>query len=245
MKKILSLGAGVQSTAMALMFNENPRIKPDLAIFADTGEELKETYDMISYIEKKVPYPIYKLKPKKKLSEEMNREDRHLSIPFFLEGKGKASRQCTYDMKIKPIRKFIKKEFGEAIVFIGITLDEIHRVKKSEVKYIKNSYPLIYNYKKPMNRNDCIEWLKSKGHPIPVRSACYFCPFHSDQYWLWLKTYKPDIFNRACEMDKKIRKYGHFKKKGYLHRSCRPLEKVKFDDTPNMFQEECEGFCGV
>jgi cyclopropane fatty-acyl-phospholipid synthase-like methyltransferase len=34
----------------------------------------------------------------------------------------------------------------------------------------------------------------------------------------------------------------------YLHRKCIPLDEVNFDiktDQPNMFNNECEGMCGV
>ncbi len=43
--RVLSLGAGVQSTTMALLALENALPKPDYAIFADTGWEPKRVYE--------------------------------------------------------------------------------------------------------------------------------------------------------------------------------------------------------
>jgi len=34
-----------------------------------------------------------------------------------------------------------------------------------------------------MNRSDCIFYMKKNEFPIPVKSACVFCPYHSD--WMW------------------------------------------------------------
>ena len=37
------------------------------------------------------------------------------------------------------------------------------------------------------------------------------------------------------------------KVKNFVHRSCVPLDEVKFknDDGPDLFNQECEGLCGV
>ena len=57
--RILSLGAGVQSSTMALMANEGAfGPLPDYAIFADTGWEPKKVYDHLKWLESQLSYPV-------------------------------------------------------------------------------------------------------------------------------------------------------------------------------------------
>ena len=56
---ILSLGAGVQSTALALMAERGMIEKPVAAIFADTGAEPAAVYRHVEWIRSQVSFPIY------------------------------------------------------------------------------------------------------------------------------------------------------------------------------------------
>src|SRR6056300_399255 len=57
---ILSLGAGVQSSTMALMAEEGAfGKKPDAAIFADTGWEPKPVIEHLNWLKKQLSYPVY------------------------------------------------------------------------------------------------------------------------------------------------------------------------------------------
>jgi hypothetical protein len=48
---VLNLGAGVQSTALFLLAREpDPKVRFDLAIFADTGEEPSAVYKHLGYL---------------------------------------------------------------------------------------------------------------------------------------------------------------------------------------------------
>ncbi|MCK9513952.1 MAG: hypothetical protein M0R28_22370 [Pigmentiphaga sp.] len=60
--RALSLGAGVQSTTMALMAaHEEIGPMPDCAIFADTGWEPKAVYDHLAWLMSPnvLPFPVY------------------------------------------------------------------------------------------------------------------------------------------------------------------------------------------
>ncbi len=50
MLRVLSLGAGVQSTTLALMAAHGDIDQPDLAIFADTQWEPREVYDHLRWL---------------------------------------------------------------------------------------------------------------------------------------------------------------------------------------------------
>ena len=94
------------------------------------------------------------------------------------------------------------------------------------------------------------------GYPDPPRSACYYCPFHSDTEWRRLRDDDPEHFQKALDFDKIIRAayIQHDKStrmEVYLHSSCKPLGEVDFDNDEDKgqqvwdFQSECEGMCGV
>lgn len=57
------------------------------------------------------------------------------------------------------------------IQYLGITIDEIQRMKPSEVAWSRHEFPLI---DKRMNRAACSAWLKKAGLPEPPKSACVF-----------------------------------------------------------------------
>ena len=86
-------------------------------------------------------------------------------------------RQCTTEFKINPIRKALRK-YKPVIQWIGISLDEAHRMKPSRDDWIENRWPLI---DLRMKRHDCLRWMQEKGYPQPPRSACVFCPYMSDR----------------------------------------------------------------
>ena len=58
---IISLGAGVQSSTMALMSAKGDLPKVDACIFADTMYENSSSYKYLKYLEALLPFPIYKV----------------------------------------------------------------------------------------------------------------------------------------------------------------------------------------
>jgi len=50
--KVISLGLGVQSTAMYLMSSLGELNRADYAVFADPGAEHPKTYELLIYLEK-------------------------------------------------------------------------------------------------------------------------------------------------------------------------------------------------
>ena len=126
---VLNLGAGVQSSCLALMAARgefDPQL--DFCVFSDTQAEPAGVYDWLPWLEKELPFPVYRvtsgnleadsLTPRKatqkaKLYEEGEEYMRRL-IPLFGEapdGKKTAAlgRICTADYKIVPIEREIKK----------------------------------------------------------------------------------------------------------------------------------------
>ena len=263
---IISLGAGVQSSTMALMAacgDITPM--PVAAIFADTQAEPKSVYTWLDWLEKQLPFPVHRVS-RGSLEDESTTVFRsvtgttwtRLAPPAFMWENGKCQgplmRQCTRDSKLRPIIRETKRlagKGGEAIVWIGISSDESLRMKESREKRITHRWPLV---ELAITRNGCLDWLKSKRLPNPPRSACVFCPYHSDREWRRLKSDEPAEFSRAVAYELKLQaavsQATGFRGMPFLHRSGELLSMVDFSTEEergqlNMFNNECEGMCGV
>lgn len=168
-------------------------------------------------------------------------------------------RNCTRDFKITPIYQclrryagvgFRKKMTSHVYAQVGISLDEVVRMKPSKEKWETRVFPLI---EMRWRRIDCLNYL-AEHWPHPVgKSACVFCPFHNNSHWREMKEQRPVDFERACEVDESIRAL-HEQNRGlqeeiFLHRSLEPLREAYFDerqlDLWGEFAGECEGMCGV
>lgn len=267
--RVISLGAGVQSTTMALMAAHGEiGPMPDCAIFADTGAEPRAVYDHLRWLMSPnvLPFPVHivergNLRADNLANARGEKTSGKLStIPAFTMGvDGRAaplSRQCTRDYKIDPIVRKLRRLFGVAYrqripkgarveQWIGISTDEAHRMKPSHERWIEPRWPLIEQL---MSRGDCLRWLERNDYPQPPKSACTFCPYHSDSAWAEMRNTDPEGWADAIAFDKAIR--GGFKgTRGevFLHRSLKPLDEVVFanDNQPDLFGNECEGMCGV
>ena len=117
--RILSLGAGVQSSTLALMIEKNLVPMVDCAIFADTGAEPKEVYTWLEWLKEQVSYPVH-IVQWRNLKEDLiavaNGKRNIVPIPFFtIDESGKKGimrRQCTADYKIRPVTKKIRELLG-------------------------------------------------------------------------------------------------------------------------------------
>jgi hypothetical protein len=269
----LSFGGGTQSTTLlalsALGLRGVPRA--DVAIFADTQAELPDTYEHIALMtrwaaDRGIPVKtvtVGNLGAQIVGDQAARQSGYQISIPAFTSGKsdGILRRQCTAHYKLDPIRQAVREKLGlqprqvaagkfQVRALIGISLDELIRIKPSQETWIENCYPLV---NARLTRQDCLKILTELGLPHPVKSACFFCPFHDDTYWAWLKRERPSVFAQAVEVDRRIRDQTRagVERPVYLHDSRKPLAEVEFDDprqtrfSVDGFGNECEGLCGV
>ena len=216
------MGAGVQTSAMLIKYYK----EYDYIIFADTGDELPETYE---YIEKY-------LKP---FCEEHNanwitvRHPKYDSLMDWSMDKKilpmRSTRQCTKEFKVFPIQRFVRKHGARirdpCIMDIGFSIDESHRLgnDKHTPKYIKKNYPLLDD---KLSRKDCEKIITDFGWPIPAKSGCDFCPFKrwSEFKKLWQE--RPERFKEVVAMEKNDRGYpNHTLKDGHK------LESIMLQNT--------------
>lgn len=261
----------MQSSTLALMAVQGQLDPmPDCAIFADTGAEPKAVYEWLNVLEKLMPFPLHRVQHANGLLENIKdsvKGGRFAGAPFYTESsefnkkdrEGRLRRQCTREFKVTPITRKIRELCGLekhqkagkeilAVQYIGISLDEVVRMKPSFNKWIQHRWPLI---EKRMTRWDCMLWLEKNGYPVPPKSSCTFCPYHSNNEWRWLKNNDPDGWNQAVEVDKLIRGGVRGTTQNlYLHRDMVPLDEVDLStDTDRgqleLWGNECEGMCGV
>lgn len=261
--RTLSLGAGVQSTTLALMAERGEIPKPNAAIFADTQWEPKATYQHLDWLETQLSFPVRRVSAgnlrESILAKRNPTGGRYVSIPTYTvkptgeEGMGR--RQCTAEFKLVPISREIRRLLGkpspayippEAVeVVIGISLDEVWRIKPARQKYMRNIYPLI---DLRMTRRDCVGWLIRHGYPVPPKSSCIGCPYHGNATWAEMRQAAPKEWEDAVSVDRSLREGSNrgMVAAEFLHAARVPLSEADLgDETADLFSNECAGVCAT
>ena len=255
MKTFLSLGAGVQSSTLALMCAHGEIEMPDAAIFADTQWEPKAVYDWLDWLEQQLPFSVHRVTQgslrEAVLVQQNSTGGRFATVPWHMvtseNERSMGRRQCTREYKVDPLRRKIRELVGprgQCCVMIGISTDEAHRMKPARNKWQHHIWPLI---DKRMSRGDCLAWMMRKGYPMPPKSSCLGCPYHSDAQWREIKKV-PQEWADVVEIDRIIRKpVRGMRSQQFMHRSCVPINEAAFNDDrqADLFGNECEGMCGV
>jgi hypothetical protein len=278
---IISLGGGVQSSAMALMAAVGDITPmPQAAIFADTQAEPKEVYRWLDWLEKQLPYPVHRvtagsladMEMQIRVSKKSGKTYKKSEIPAFGKNpdgsKGILGRKCTRDFKIQPIkvkaRAICGVKRGQKTItvtqWIGISYDEMGRATASREPWSQTRFPLL---EKEITREGCLEWMKAHGYPEPPRSACLFCPFHSDHEWRRIKGGDAAEWQYVQDFEKQLQasaeKCQVMRSVPFLHPSLVPIGEVEFkaakaaDGSKQMTMHEmwndikndCSGMCGV
>jgi len=227
--------------------------KVDYAIFADTGWEPQAIYDHLDRLEREIAapagIPVLRVSSGNIRDDALDPNHRFASMPLYvLNADGKAGmtrRQCTGEYKIKPIKRQIRELLGyphpvrvpkDVYVeqWVGISTDEFHRAKDSDVKYMRNRHPLI---DLGWSREDCVRYLTSLGFAGTPKSSCLGCPFHGNAQWRHIRDNSPEEWEDVVAFDAAIRK-GNARAnatgnqllgQAYLHRSRVPLCEAPID----------------
>jgi hypothetical protein len=276
MSKVLevgSIGAGVQSSNMVMRSIHGEFPKLDYGIFADTGYESKATYRFLyNFLIPQMQDAGITMLVVKKDDDLLESAFRHhgftgihanqgSQVPVFVSSeKGigiSIRRSCTYDYKVKIIEKAEREILGlkkgqrwplelKIRNWMGISYDEIQRMKVSQRPAVEFYYPLV---EERLTRGHCLEWMEKHGYPRPPRSACVFCAFRSNDYWRELRDTDKDGWDLAVNFDKRLRtdkgENSTWKGELYLHRDG-PLDEILFESDGQLsLLDECEGMCGV
>lgn len=259
--KILSCGAGMQSTALALMSCENkkkgnvyPEIPEyDLIVFCDMGHEPPWVYDQVEFIRKAceesgITFKVLETGLYGNYMEKFGVQ-RVATIPFWSVDengkKGKMRRQCTIEYKIEAIQKYVRYELlgykfrqkckkedkGAHEMHIGFSKEEEHRVFESMNPMFVTHFPLV---KMGLTRADNYAYILEKWGLETKASACGYCPFHRNFFFQHIKENCPDCYKAVVDMDNLLEErqpQSAIRSKLYISRSRKRIA----DLTP----EEC------
>jgi hypothetical protein len=241
-------GGGGQSAGIAALICQGKLPKPDYAILVDTGRERTATFDYYkahtlpalsaigvnSVVIEKELYATVDLTSK---------NGRNILIPAFTDindGVGKLTNYCSKEWKLRVKRRWLRDQgIRECDTWLGISFDEVRRVRKDDVKWDRTLYPLI---DLQMRRHDCDLEVARMGWPKAPRSACWMCPNACDGEWQDMKRNHPADFARAVAFERELRKGDP---NLWLHESCVPLDEVDLESKSALaFEKGCEtGMC--
>lgn len=264
--RVFSFGGGVQSTA-ALVLAAQGKLQVDAFLFANVGEKAENPATLRYVREIAMPYAEahgIRLEELRRMKRDGTPEDlydrimsgkRGLVIPVHLKGSGPMRRQCTLDFKIRVVDRWLREHGATArnpaTVMLGISTNEELRALRQHdgPNYRQTVYPLLAPDVR-MSRMDCINVIVHAGLPIPPKSSCHFCPWHTVQAWRDLRDDEPVLFMTDVAMEQHLTdwslKRGH--RAVYLSSQQRPLLQVVGDAIqPSLFEDEtCEsGYCMV
>lgn len=254
--RILSLGAGIQSSTILLMSCKGELPKLDAAIFSDTGWEPQAVYEHLDWLKGEaeahgIPVHIIskgniredalisQVRGKVKDDGDGNRVARWASIPYYTlnaDGSiGAVRRQCTMEYKITPIEKKLRAMLGyKPRQRIPVSAVEMWiGISLDETRRARVSQKRWIDFYYPlilgkrMDRHACIHWLQKNYPERDVpRSACIGCPFHSNAEWRAIRDHDPEAWADVVEFDRAVRNMGGMRGEVYLHRDCKSLDEV-------------------
>ncbi len=268
--KAFSFGGGVQSTA-ALVLAAQGRIDYRTFLFCNVGED-SENPETLAYVHE-VAMPFAHRMGLNLIELQKVRRDgsvdtiyrrltrpgsRSIGIPVHLSNGAPGRRACTVDFKILVVDHWLKREWQAhrygVLVGLGISLDEFTRMRTNTdpetMGWKRLDYPLI---DLRLDRVACIRLIEQAGLPVPPKSACWFCPYHSQRVWQEMRAKQPALFERAVALEQLIneRRAASGKDPVYLSRQCKPLPLATTDyvQLSLLDQDEdqvCEsGYCFV
>lgn len=191
MRKYLSFGAGVNSTALMLLLEHDGGDFE--TVFVDHGGDYPETYEYIRYLQK-LGHSITVVKPNVggcSTIEEYCTKYKILPSIWI--------RWCTEKFKITPITKYFEKP---CVCFVGIDAGERNRVIKKyrqrAGKGVEIRYPLL---EQGITREECKRIIARAGLKIPRRSGCWLCPYMNRREVRKLYIEYPNLYERRKHLE--------------------------------------------
>jgi hypothetical protein len=252
--RVWSYGGGTQSVAIAVLLSKGEIEPVERVVIADTGREASETWE---YTEQHVTPLLTKVglsvevAPHSLSKVDLYAKNGNLLIPAYTRQSRKTGRpgqmraMCSNEWKRRVIQRYLRKQgYGPKnpiTLLIGISTDEAHRVKPSDVEWMAHDYPLLYE--RPTDRMECVKIVTDAGLPTPPKSCCWMCPYRGKQQWRDLHKNYPSDWAQAVALDKEIRKVDPAV---FVHRAGVPLEDALDHKVPDPQLDLCDsGFCFI
>jgi PP-loop superfamily ATP-utilizing enzyme len=220
-KRILSFGGGVDSSAIILHHIHKEDLGIDHIVFADTGAESQGTYlNILNFHlickEHGIPFSIVRRK-----GENITEWVTRLGIVPVMAG---GSHVCSKKFKGDVIQKWAKEKFPKQKItyLIGIEADEKHRTARfTKPKGDDNEYeyPLV---DRGITRQDCLDLVAEHGMTIP-KSSCVFCPFMSKEEIKDVRN-NPKDWGTIKQVEKRFKEESNRKHQAWID-AGKPLNK--------------------
>jgi hypothetical protein len=238
--QVWSDGGGTQSAAIAVLILTGRLPKPDLVVISDTERERSSVWDYHDNILvpalSKIGLEIHRIKKSEFSKEDLwanygPSDEPHMMMPVFIknatDGGGRLPTTCSSRWKRRVVQRWLRSVgVKQCDVWLGMSLDEMRRVRISGEQWYQFRYPLVFDV--PMRRGECIRIVEEFGWPTPPRSACWMCPNRVDAEWREMKERYPSDFLKAVELEREIWKR---RPDFFLHRSLQPLDQVDFSTS--------------
>jgi hypothetical protein len=181
--------------------------RPDAILFADTGGEKPETYEYVAMMSAwlvRHGFPAITTVANDGLygTLERNCVEKNM-LPSIAYG----FKSCSDKYKQRPQHKWCRSwqpclecwsAGGKVVKLIGIHAAEVRRASHLEDRFYRYCYPLIeWNWL----QRDCESAIRRMGLPMPLKSACFFCPSSKRSEIAWLAAKHPDLMQRALAME--------------------------------------------
>lgn len=267
MLNVFSFGGGVQSVA-CLVLAAQGQLDYQHFVFCNVGEDSENPATLAYYRDYALPYAqshalnLFELRYIRRDGEEdtilkrLTRPgSRSIGIPVRMSNGAPGRRSCTVDFKIKQVDRWLCRAgavSSGARVGLGISFDEWQRVRypltDPETPWKQREYPLV---DRRIDRAQCLEIIRRAGLPIPPKSSCWFCPYHSLRVWQEMRQSQPELFQQAVDLETVIndRRASLGRDRVYFSSKLKPLDQATTAyDQLSLFDDDeiCEsGYCFV
>lgn len=221
---VVSYGGGVDSTAMLVEFF-NRGIRPDMILFADVGAEKPETYAYLATMQRwleSVGFPpitvVRYVPPRAPYADLEGNCLANETLPSLAFG----MHSCSLKWKVAPQERAMKawgpaldawgagKRVLRAIGYDNSPADRRRSGRVYESDQTDERYAFWYPLQEwGIDRARCQEIIRAAGLPVPVKSACFFCPGAKQPEILELAEQHPSLAARAIEMEDRARTGKH------------------------------------
>ena len=248
MTTVWSYGGGTQTAAIAVLILQGKLPRPDVVVMADTAREIESTWQ---YLRDVVQPALDTIGLTVQVAgHELSTVDLHghngdLLIPSFTSqaGGGKLPTLCSNEWKQRVIRRWLRQQdINDCDVWLGISTDEIERMKPSGLNWYRHVYPLIELV--PTSRVNCAALVESFGWPMPPKSRCWMCPNQSPLMWSDMRKQQPAEFAKAVAFEQEVQQADPHV---WLHKAMIPLTDAVdvTDKQPSLFDGCDSGYCFV
>lgn len=248
-----SCGGGTQSAAIAALIVQGKLPKPDYAVMVDTEREKSSTwryvYGTLKPALDSFGVDLVIVRKSEYATVDLYSGNGDLLLPVYTTQNGQVSKMpgyCSNEWKRRVVQRWLRDQgVKQCDVWMGMSTDELGRVRKPTEGWFRERYVLIFDH--PMNRPACRSLALEVFGVEPPRggSACWMCPHMGEAEWADMRDNSPKDFALACAFDEGLRERDP---NVYLHRSGQPLIQIasEIGNPGQMTLSGCDsGFCFV